>query len=209
MELYTALKQARAVLPPLTRCWRVLAFNAVCAWEEFDFVLVMGNSTVTITDFLEGRQEVVFAVNTLEASTLDDDRFTDPRFAGMMFAITAMFPRNSHPYVHASVAKSIETSCSIARQLRINLDVEAIRGVIDDGLENQGWGIYNDIAIKWLRVWSSARRIQRAWRRMTRCKRQMRAQLWVPRLVSMLQALENEPAAPLLPDEALGVLLGV
>jgi len=203
MELYTAIQQARAVLPPLTRCWRVLAFDAASAWKMSDYVFVMGNARVNVTDFIEGRQEVTFALSTLEGPDLIDSQFVDPRFAGMVFAITAMFPLNT------SRDRSIDCACSIARQSYIDVDIEYIHGVVADGLEGVGWRICHDIATKWLRVWSSARRIQRAWRRMTRCKRRMRAQLWVPRLVSMLKALENEPAAPLLPDEALGVLLGV
>lgn len=208
MEVYTVLNESRVLLPPLARHWRVLALQAASLWNMYDSAIVMGNSSIAITDFLDGRQEVTFAFRKILGgmSLYVEPQFVDPRFAGMMFAVTALFPNDHHFDVITSQITSCENACSILRKLYINLDSNVVHGVFVDGLENQGWEFCRDIAAMWLRVWNSARYIQQAWRAM-RLRR--RAPLWVPRLVEMLREAERRPATPVLHDAALGMLLGV
>lgn len=204
MNVHKSIQKARALLPPLKPWWRTLAFYAASAWDEYDeYAIVMGNGPVTVTDFLDGRQEVTFAWGDVCGAV---GEFADPRYGGMMFAIHALFPCNSHPTGVVSAEISMEHAQSITDQLYIKMDSDDITGVVADGLENQGWEFCRDIAAKWLRVWCSAARIQRWWR-MRRLNH--RAPLWVPRLVSLLTNVERRQADPLLLDAALGTLMGV
>ena len=175
-DLGALLTAARAVLPPMAPCWRALARACALEWDTHLYTYINGNGILSYADVLDGRYDLAFAWRHRCEGAHEDRRWYESRYAAVLFALHAMFPSDVR-------ARNLR---ALAARLYVPLDVELSQCIRADGLENQSWRDVQALAASWLRVWTAARRIQRAFRDMRERRMRARCLLWVPRLVALL-----------------------
>jgi hypothetical protein len=120
-------------------------------------------------------------------SAEDDDDYgmdfaciMDPRFSGMLLGISSLLPLDSIPPFPAFGNLSQHTRDT--RKLLKNHPIERLMNddefdVVFDGVCNMDWECLRNIGNKWMRVWYSARTIQRAYRERLKYRRMKMIQM--------------------------------
>lgn len=153
------------LLPPMLPAWRDLARMAAGLVENptaSHHALIAGNGIVNIGCFAEGCHKdlaEVFALSCIWKGAYDK-RFYDKMFVGLTFAVNALL-------LHR-LDLSRDTLLHRLRELHM-ADVwspELAEAITADGIENCGWeDTVPPVGLRWLRITSAARCIQRAWHR--------------------------------------------
>ncbi len=136
------------------------------------------------SELLDGRNDIYFARmtnGTCWESAEDDDDYgmdfaciMDPRFSGMLLGISSLLPQDSIPPfpIYGNLSQHTRNT----RKLLKNHPIEKLMDddefdVVFDGVCNMDWRSLRNIGNKWMRVWYSARKIQRAYRERLKYKR--------------------------------------
>ena len=139
-------------------CWQTLVTLAPCETHLYTFN--SGCGIMCGTQFRNMRVEDFSALrNEYKIDfTAEDEPFTCERYFGVQFAVTALtlgFPgENGHIDI---VRRQFNSVYLFGHE-------DAISCMAIDGFEAAGWEAIRKIALHWLRIQASARRIQLWWR---------------------------------------------
>lgn len=188
---------ARTFLTPILPIWKSLAQQSVRNWPSTDspdpHYQLSGITKMYAEDFSEGRHDKYF-VNTTNGTdweSVEDDEYhggefgciMDPRFQGMFLGICSLLPEACLPH-YFSPSLIADT-----RELLQNHPIEKLMDddemdVVHVGIERTDWVSLRSIGVKWMRVWYSARAIQRAYKaRLRRRRATMIHQVLLPIIV--------------------------
>jgi hypothetical protein len=188
---------ARTFLTPILPIWKSLAQQSVRNWPSTDSpdpqYNQAGITKMYADEFSDGRHDIYFVRTTYGSDweSVEDDEddgsdfgcIMDPRFQGMFLGICSLLPEDCLPHYFSP------DRIALTRKLLQNHPIEKLMDndemeVISIGIENMGWGPLKSIGVKWMRLWYSARAIQRAYKARLRRKRaRMIQQVLLPIIV--------------------------
>jgi hypothetical protein len=182
---------ARTFLTPILPVWKSLAQQSVRNWPSTDSpdpqYALAGNTRMYADEFEDGRHDKYFVRTTngtcWESVEEDEDDdyvgsdfgcIIDPRFQGMLLGICSLLPIDCFMLGPSRM--------SLARKLLQKHPIEKLMEddelrVIFSGVERMTFTSLRSIGLKWMRVWYSARAIQRAYKERLRRKRVRMIQL--------------------------------
>lgn len=171
-------KHARALVTPVSPVWKSLIQQSVLKWTSRDSPIFAGNTPMYSKELLDGRNDIFFVHSTNDTCLESvDSPIMDPRFQGMMLAISSLLPFDSIPcsWTYSDAHQIVRNLLKNHPIEQLIDDVELI--VVFDGVCNMPWVHLRNIGIKWMRVWYSVRKIQRAYRESLKYKRMKMIQM--------------------------------